>query len=71
MYKSQVMSMKQISSMITSHLDTWGDDNLILIEEIANSEIIKNNDISNWIYINIVDRKNRNFYAIFLANASH
>ena len=24
-----------------------------------------------WIYVNIVDRKNRNFYAIFLANASH
>ena len=24
-----------------------------------------------WIYVNILDGKNRNFYAIFLANASH
>lgn len=45
MYNSEVMSLKQISSMITSHLDAWGDDNLILVEDIANSKVVKSNDV--------------------------
>ena len=28
MYKSEISSMKQISSMATEHLDKWGEDNI-------------------------------------------
>lgn len=47
MYKSEISSMKQISSMATEHLDKWGEDNILLAEEIATSQIIYSNNIEN------------------------
>ena len=47
MYKSQISSMKQISSMATEHLDKWGEDNILLTEEIATSQTIYSNNIEN------------------------
>lgn len=61
MYKSQVMSMKQISSLITSHLDAWGDDNLILVEDMANSEIIKTNNIDS-IKLELKSKQGQNIH---------
>jgi len=45
MYESEVSSMKQISSMVTEHLDRWGEDNILLVEEIATSQTIYGNNI--------------------------
>ena len=45
MYQSEISSMKQISSMATEHLDKWGENNILLAEEIATSQIIYSNDI--------------------------
>lgn len=39
-YNSQINSMKQISSMATENIDRWGDDNILLVEEMAGSQII-------------------------------
>lgn len=47
MYKSEISSMKQISSMATEHLDKWGEDNILLAEEIATSQIIYSNNLEN------------------------
>lgn len=47
MYKSEISSMKQISSMATEHLDKWGENNTLLVEEIATSPTIYSNDIEN------------------------
>lgn len=47
MYKSEIMSLKQISSMVTSNLDKWGDDNIVLAEDIASSKTISSNDFDN------------------------
>ena len=60
-YKSQVMSMKQISSLITSHLNTWGDDNLILVEDMANSEIIKTNNLDS-IKLELKSKQGQNIH---------
>lgn len=46
MYNNQVSSLKQISSMVTKNLDEWGDDNILLVEEIATSQIVKNGNMS-------------------------
>ena len=45
MYESEVMSLRQISSMVTANLDKWGDDNLLLVEDVANSQVVKSNNI--------------------------
>ncbi|HCW53620.1 MAG TPA: methyl-accepting chemotaxis protein [Clostridium sp.] len=45
MYKREVASLKQISSMVTENIDKWGDDNIILAEDIASSQIVLSNDI--------------------------
>lgn len=45
MYKSQISSLKQISSMVTKNLDEWGDDNILLAEDIANSQVMHGNNI--------------------------
>ena len=41
LYNLQVDSMLQISSMVTEDIDKWGDEKILLVEEIANSGIIK------------------------------
>ncbi len=40
-YKSKVNAMNQISSMVMNNMDRWGDQNIILVEEIAYSQVIK------------------------------
>ena len=45
MYKSEITSLKQISSMVTENIDKWGDDNIILAEDIAGSQIVLSNNI--------------------------
>ncbi|MDD6796522.1 MAG: methyl-accepting chemotaxis protein [Clostridiaceae bacterium] len=45
MYNSQVSSLKQISSMATKNIDKWADDNCLIVEEIANSQVVKSGDI--------------------------
>ena len=45
MYESEVMSLRQISSMVTANLDKWGDYNLLLVEDVANSQVVKSNNI--------------------------
>lgn len=45
MYKSEVRSLKQISSMVTENIDKWGDENIILAEDIAASQIVLSNNI--------------------------
>lgn len=44
-YSNTVASMRQISSMATASMDKWGDDNILLAEEIANSQYAIQNDI--------------------------
>ena len=44
-YKREVASLKQISSMVTENIDKWGDDNIILAEDIASSQIVLSNDV--------------------------
>ncbi|MGN0143646.1 MAG: methyl-accepting chemotaxis protein [Clostridium sp.] len=45
MYDSEIASLRQISSMITENLDKWGDNNIILVEDIASSQILDSNDL--------------------------
>lgn len=45
MYNSEILSLKQISRMITDNLDNWADDNVILVEDIATSQIVYSTDI--------------------------
>ena len=40
MYDSEIRSLRQISSMVTENLDKWGDDNIILVEDIAASQTV-------------------------------
>ena len=46
MYNSEIRSLRQISSMITSNLDKWGDEHIVLVEDIASSQIIYSNDLN-------------------------
>ena len=43
-YRSQVNAMNQISSMATNNIDRWGDKNIVLVEEVAYSQVIKRNE---------------------------
>lgn len=45
MYSSEILSLKQISRMITDNLDNWADDNVILVEDIATSQTVYSTDI--------------------------
>lgn len=45
MYKSEVSSLRQISSLITENMEKWGDENIIFVEDFASSEILVSNDI--------------------------
>ena len=47
MYNREIKFLSQISSMITESIDKWGDDNLILVEDIASSQVINSNYIDN------------------------
>lgn len=47
MYNSEIMSLKQISSMVTANLDNWGDENIVLVEDIASSQVIYSNNLDN------------------------
>lgn len=64
MYNSEIMSLKQISSMVTANLDKWGDDNIVLVEDIASSPIIFSNNIDN---IN-ADLKNKQGQHTYISN---
>ena len=44
-YRSQANAMNQISSMVTNNIDIWGDKNIVLVEEVAYSQVIKNGGI--------------------------
>ena len=50
MYHSEIMSLKQISSMVTANLDKWGEDNIVLVEDIASSQVVYSNNLD---YINL------------------
>lgn len=41
MYNSQVKAMNQISTTITNNIDRWGEQQMILVEEAAYSQVIK------------------------------
>ena len=47
MYNREIMSLKQISSMLTDNLDRWGDDNIVLVDDMASSQTIQSNNIEN------------------------
>jgi methyl-accepting chemotaxis protein len=44
-YTNQINSMKQISSMATENMDKWGDNNILLVEEISGSQIVVSNNL--------------------------
>lgn len=46
-YNNQVNSMKQISSMLSENIDKWGENNVILVEELAGSQIVQSNNLNN------------------------
>lgn len=41
MYDSQVKAMNQISSTITNNIDRWGEQQIVLVEETASSQVVK------------------------------
>lgn len=47
MYDSQISSLTQISSMATNNIDKWGDDQILLVEDIASSRVLLSNDLDN------------------------
>jgi len=59
MYNNQVSSLKQISSMVTRNLDQWGDDNMLLVEEVATSPMIEYGTIAN-IQTELKNKKSQN-----------
>ena len=44
-YNNQINAMQQISRMATDVIDQWADENIIIVEELANSQIIVENNI--------------------------
>ena len=44
-YNNQSNAMQQISRMATDVIDQWADENIIIVEELANSQIIVENNI--------------------------
>ena len=58
MYDSQISSLKQISSMATNNIDKWGDDQVLLVEDIASSRVLHSNDIDN-IKIELKNRQSQ------------
>lgn len=59
MYNSEIMSLKQISSMVTANLDNWGDDNIVLVEDIASSQVIYSNNLDN-IHSDLKNKQGQN-----------
>ena len=47
MFNSQVNLLKQVSSMAANNIDRWGDNNILMVEEIANSQVIASGDLDN------------------------
>lgn len=44
-FHSQVSLLKQVSSMAAKNIDKWGDDNILLVEDIANSQVIQSGEL--------------------------
>ena len=59
MYNNEIMSLKQISSMITDNLDNWGDDNIVLVEDIASSQVVYSNNLDN-IHSDLKNKQGQN-----------
>lgn len=47
MFDSKVSLLKQVSSMAAKNIDRWGDNNILIVEEIANSQVIASGDLDN------------------------
>ena len=47
MFDSKVSLLKQVSSMAAKNIDRWGDNNILMVEEIANSQVIASGDLDN------------------------
>lgn len=47
MLDSKVSLLKQVSSMAAKNIDRWGDNNILIVEEIANSQVIASGDLDN------------------------
>lgn len=45
MFKSEVSSLRQISSLITENMDKWGEEYIVFVDDIATSKIVISNDI--------------------------
>ena len=61
MYHSEIMSLKQISSMVTANLDKWGEDNIVLVEDIASSQVVYSNNLD-YINSDLKNKKGQNTY---------
>ena len=59
MYKSELKSLRQLSSLVTENLDNWGDENLILAQDIANSPIILDGNLES-IKAELKNKKGQN-----------
>lgn len=44
-FHSQVSLLKQVSSMAAKNIDKWGDDNILLVEDISNSQVIQSGEL--------------------------
>lgn len=47
MFDSKVSLLKQVSSMAAKNIDNWGDNNILKVEEIANSQVIASGNLDN------------------------
>ncbi|WP_234120437.1 methyl-accepting chemotaxis protein [Clostridium hydrogenum] len=45
-HSNQISAMKQISSMATENVDKWGDDNILLAEDLAGSQVVGSGNLS-------------------------
>ena len=61
MYHSEIRSLKQISSMISDNLNKWGDENIVLVEDIASSQVIYSNNLDN-INSDLKNKQGQNAY---------
>lgn len=44
-FDSQVSLLKQVSSMAAKNIDKWGDDNILLVEDISNSQVVQSGEL--------------------------
>ena len=44
-FDSQVSLLKQVSSMAAKNIDKWGDDNILLVEDVANSQVVQSGEL--------------------------